>query len=336
VICGSEPITKELYATLIEQTPSTIQLINSYGLTEVSIDSALTPLNCFDVDYFPVGFPLGDQSFDIYSSNKKIMPIGTWGELGISGACVGIPSPRITDGYQKMKGDASYTYFTGDKAMIHPTLGLIIKGRIKDDFIKIHGKRIPAKEIENLLFNTTNATKIKIFEQEGSAVLIHNSTASSEQMNEIIGKKFSRYQWPDKIIFIDHWPVNKNGKIDIEQIKQGLESFKIDVEQWVPTQENGELILYEALLKTKKSFGGKEEKLSSFGWNSIDLLSFCNELSLLGYPVSIPKFIMNPTIFELISQKKQLDLTTESAPSNEELHLDDDDLDDLLNILNNE
>jgi hypothetical protein len=235
-----------------------------------------------------------------------------------------------------MKGDASYTYFTGDKAMIHPTLGLIIKGRIKDDFIKIHGKRIPAKEIENLLFNTTNATKIKIFEQEGRAVLIHNSTASSEQMNEIIGKKFSRYQWPDKIIFIDHWPVNKNGKIDIEQIKQGLESFKIDVEQWVPTQENGELILYEALLKTKKSFGGKEEKLSSFGWNSIDLLSFCNELSLLGYPVSIPKFIMNPTIFELISQKKQLDLTTESAPSNEELHLDDDDLDDLLNILNNE
>ena len=95
-------------------------------------------------------------------------------------------------------------------------------------------------------------------------------------------------------------------------------------------------MLYEALLKTKKSFGGKEEKLSSFGWNSIDLLSFCNELSLLGYPVSIPKFITNPTIFELISQKKQLELTTESAPSNEELHLDDDDLDDLLNILNNE
>ena len=336
VICGSEPITKELYATLIEQTPSTLQLINSYGLTEVSIDSALAPLNSYDGDYFPVGFPLGDQTFCIYSSTKKIMPIGTWGELGISGACVGMPSPRITDDYQKMNGGTSYTYFTGDKAMIHPTFGLIIKGRIKDDFIKIHGKRIPAKEIENLLFNTTNATKIKIFEQTGNAILIHNSTASPEQINEIIGKKFSRYQWPDKIIFIEHWPVNKNGKIDVEQIKQKLESFKIDVEQWVPTQENGELMLYEALLKTKKSFGGKEEKLSSFGWNSIDLLSFCNELSLLGYPVSIPKFITNPTIFELISQKKQLDLTTESAPSNEELHLDDDDLDDLLNILNNE
>ena len=333
LICGSEPITKDLFNVLTEQTPSSIQLINSYGLTEVSIDSALTPLNCFEENYFPVGFPLGDQTFSIYSSAKKIMPIGTWGELAISGKCVGLTA--VPNNSEKQKTLNEQTYFTGDKALIHPKRGLIVKGRINEDFIKIHGKRIPAKEIENHLFNSTNATKIKLFEYLGNAILLHNSTFSEKLISSIISEKFSRYQWPDKIICNTDWPINKNGKIDLEKIKQTIDSKLINNEKWQPTEKE-ELVIYDTLEKTKKPFGGIDEKLTAFGWNSIDLLSFCNELSLLGFPISIPKFIMNPTILELITQKQQLNLATDSVTSIHEVELNDDDLDDLLNILNNE
>ena len=329
LIIGSEPLTYQLLVLIKKISNAGLKVFNSYGLTEVSIDSALAEINTSITDYFPVGFPLGDQCFKVINDQFEIVPIGIWGELVIKGKCVG----RILGSDQKNLSNGSDSeFFTGDRAMIHPNFGLIVNGRLNNDFIKVHGKRIPTSALESFILMNTDATNCFVFEKKGLVILSHNAKTEDQVSINKLATKFQRHQIPDIILKIDDWQLNKNGKVDKEKIKDTIVLPINNGIKWRPSSEKNDVAIANIFHKIGKDWGDKEESLYFYGWNSIDLLSFCNELFVQGYSISAAVILRDPTIATILQQIKQK--TNDAKKITPSISVSGNDLDEILKILN--
>ena len=326
LICGSEAMTSSFFNAV--QKLTTTKVYNSYGLTEVSIDSALCELKKVNGQY-PVGWPIGDQSFRICDASGKLLAAGMWGELHIEGSCVGIPLV-LTERYYYREGNV-LVYKTGDRAMIHRHYGLIVSGRLTHDFIKIHGKRIPVSRIEQLVSSLGTFSHCCVIPHNGSAVLLHNLPHSKEEIQSFLLGHLTPIQLPDIIQFHEDWPLNQNGKIDRKNLETTIKLTIDSREKWEPNASEKEQRIYAILTSFEKSYGKADESLLHFGWNSIDLLSLSNELMLNGIHVPATSIIANPCINTLLAEEVN---SADVEKSDKDLNIDDIDMDDILGILN--
>lgn len=321
IICGSEPILDSFYRLTQKKEFENVAFFNSYGLTECSIDSTISKLKETNEGKFPSGFVVGDQTITIKDKFGTLKPMGVWGEIQIEGECVGI-NLESNNTFKK--------YATGDLGMITPEDGLIVGGRINNDFIKVNGRRVPAGLIESMVSKIEQVHSCLCLEVANSAVLFINGAIAEENVKQILSNTLSKYQLPDAYFFCETWPINQNGKADREQLIEWYKnSFKFRP-SWQPNGNPKQQILHESLVARNKSFGSENESLISFGWNSIELLSLANELNLKGLFVPLTSFIQNPTIaFILESIEKE---TVQESAENPEA--DDFDIDDILSVLN--
>ena len=325
LICGSEAMTHSLYSAITKLEG--IKMYNSYGLTEVSIDSALYPLLEMN-QQFPLGAPLGEQQFTVHGPNGHIVPMGIWGELHISGACVG--TPLLKSERYIAHEDGTLCYKTGDRAFIHPIHGLIISGRMQDDFIKVNGKRIPARRIEHLIASLEVLTQCCVLEMDGVSVLLHELNLSEPEIRAHLSKHIPPYQQPDLIQFNTSWPINQNGKIDKKTLSKQIPIQRESKKPWQPNATEKEQKVYRVLKSFEKTHGDSEDSLLAYGWNSIDLLSLCNELTINGIVISSQKVMAKPFIKTLLEEENSED----DRDSSHEINIDDIDMDDILGILN--
>ena len=132
-------------------------MINSYGLTETTIDSTFfegTPVNLdADRSAVPIGRPIPGTRSHILDERYEPAPIGVVGELyigGSGGARGYADDPRQTaeryvpDPYGE---PGSRLYATGDRARWQQGGVLELVGR-KDRQVKVHGFRVELAEIE--------------------------------------------------------------------------------------------------------------------------------------------------------------------------------------------
>jgi hypothetical protein len=325
LICGSEAMTHSLYSAITKLEG--IKMYNSYGLTEVSIDSALYPLLEMN-QQFPLGAPLGEQQFTVHGPNGHIVPMGIWGELHISGACVG--TPLLKSERYIAHEDGTLCYKTGDRAFIHPIHGLIISGRMQDDFIKVNGKRIPARRIEHLIASLEELTQCCVLEKDGVSVLLHELSLTEPEIKAYLSKHIPPYQQPDLIQFNTTWPINQNGKIDKKTLIKQIPIQRESRNQWQPNATEKEQKVYLVLKSFEKTYGDSEDSLLAYGWNSIDLLSLCNELTINGIIISSQKVMAKPFIKTLLEEEN----SENDRDSSHEINIDDIDMDDILGILN--
>jgi acyl-CoA synthetase (AMP-forming)/AMP-acid ligase II/aryl carrier-like protein len=321
IICGSEPILDSFYRITQKNEFNQIQFFNSYGLTECSIDSTVSKLKRTNEGKFPSGFVVGDQTITIQDNSGAVKPMGVWGEVHIEGECVGI---NVESKNRNKK------YATGDLGMISQRDGLIVGGRINNDFIKVNGRRIPAGLIESLVSQIDKVQACLCLEVSNSAVLFVTGDSNEDEIKQLLSNTLSKYQLPDIYFFSETWPINQNGKADREQLIAWYQnSFELRP-TWQQNGDSKQQILHDCLVARGKTFGSENESLISFGWNSIELLSLANELNLKGLFVPLTSFIQNPTInFILESIEGEINNSTTENPE-----ADDFDIDDILAVLN--
>lgn len=321
IICGSEPIQKGFYDLISQDKFKGINFFNSYGLTECSIDSAVSTLFSNPEGYFPSGYPIGDQKISIRNNSLEIIPMGLWGEICIEGKCLDLAF---------QKNNINGIFKTGDLGMITSD-GLIVKGRLNSDFIKINGRRIPATYIEHLVSSIESIENCLCIEVENSVVLFVFGNSEKTLIAQILSNSISRYQQPDTIYFCKKWPINQNGKVDQKKLKEFYFESRENKKSWTYDENcKEEKIIFECLTSKNKKFGDTFESLISFGWNSIELLSLANELNLKGVFVPISSFIQNPTIDFIINSKS----IKPNEISKDDPKEDNYDIDDILSILN--
>jgi len=153
LIVGSDSISVDDYRYLYEFSKKGIRLINSYGVTEATIDSSYFEGDLGNRKIVPVGRPMNNIRFYVLDYGLKPVPIGIEGDLYIGGAGVArgyLGKDDMTIARFKdviINSTKVRLYYTGDRARWLPDGNIEYLGR-QDDQVKIRGYRIELGEIE--------------------------------------------------------------------------------------------------------------------------------------------------------------------------------------------
>ncbi|MDT8912922.1 non-ribosomal peptide synthetase [Amycolatopsis sp. PS_44_ISF1] len=153
VCSAGEPLPSDLCAELLAAVPGRIEVVNTYGPTECSIDStAWTYDPGAGSEIVPIGVPLPNATAYVVDTREQLVPVGIPGELCVGG--VGLargylgrgdltaelftPNPYGTPGER--------WYRTGDVVRRRADGSLEFVGRV-DDQVKIRGVRVELDEV---------------------------------------------------------------------------------------------------------------------------------------------------------------------------------------------
>ena len=197
------------------------EFINVYGPTEITCNATYHSL-C--EDDFESGLDIIGKTFAnrcvflIDENDELIKESGQIGQICISGICVAL-------GY--LGGDNSAFcadrlgqryYKTGDLGFFDENGLLHFKGR-KDHQIKRMGHRIELSEIEKIAHNLSGVEMVcAIFENDRLSVYFSGSDKKDE-LSEFLRQNLPFYMLPNRLIYVENMPINKNGKIDRNALK---------------------------------------------------------------------------------------------------------------------
>lgn len=229
-------------------------LIDYYGPTECTVFATFQVVNRPDGKYISsIGHPIAHTQAYILDTRMVSVAGNNIGELYIGGACLAagywkneqltrerfIPSPFHPG--QKL-------YRTGDLARWLPDGSLAFLGR-SDNQVKIRGYRIELGEIEHQLLQLPfvqnaivlpreNSKQQKqlaaIIQLKQSALLVPGNNSTVQTIREHIKQQLPGYMMPAYFIFKDSFPVNINGKVNMQQLKDHLEQEKLTPEANTP------------------------------------------------------------------------------------------------------
>jgi amino acid adenylation domain-containing protein/thioester reductase-like protein len=205
------------------------RLINSYGLTEATIDSTYfesAELNLCEERPVPIGRPFANTRIHVLDRNLQPVPIGVLGELHVGGSGLARGYSKdseltakkfIPDPFSSCPGDRLFR--TGDLARYLPDGCVELLGRT-DHQVKVRGFRIDPGEIESVLCQHPGVRQ--------AAVVAHGDTPDSKRLvayltrpapepqdlRGFLREKLPEYMVPSSFVMLNALPLSPNGKVD--------------------------------------------------------------------------------------------------------------------------
>ncbi|MEO0012600.1 MAG: hypothetical protein RLZZ535_989 [Cyanobacteriota bacterium] len=221
------------------------RLINSYGVTEATIDSTYfesTALELSSEGVIPIGRPFGNTQ--VYILDKQLQPvaIGVPGELYLGGLGLSLGYLNRSDLTEEkfiihpVKPEQKL-YKTGDLARYLPDGNLEFLGRI-DNQVKVRGFRIEVGEVEAVLVSQSQVKEAVVVAREENkgnkylaAYVVTKSPINTRELKEFLKQKLPEYMVPSAFVLLEALPLTPNGKIDRRALpvpdltKDRLETF---------------------------------------------------------------------------------------------------------------
>lgn len=215
-------------ATRVMKQNKMLQLINGYGPTENTTFST-----CFrvDKDYeksIPIGVPITNSTAYVIDCFGNLQAVGFPGELFVGGAGVARGylnneflskekfTPMRSIGYERL-------YRTGDSVLLSEDGNIYYLGRT-DQQVKINGFRIELSEIQARLLEIKGVDEAYVGvdnNKQGDKFIsayITGSNVDSKAVKEQLGCFLPSYMIPDQIVVVPVFPLNANGKLDINKL----------------------------------------------------------------------------------------------------------------------
>ena len=254
LVVGSDSFYVQEYQALQQLCSAQTCLINSYGVSEATIDSTYFEMTCIDneSDYesanrlVPIGRPFANTQIYILDTALQPVPIGVTGELYLGGAGLArgyLNQPQLTQQRFIQHPMGSRLYKTGDLACYRSDGTIELLGR-SDYQVKLRGFRIELEEIEALL-RQHPAVREAIATLQGEddkrivAYIVPNvpsHTASDPEpslttsLRSFLKTKLPHYMLPGSFVLLDAMPLTPNGKID-RKVLPAPENPSRDVEE---------------------------------------------------------------------------------------------------------
>lgn len=215
------------------------RVINSYGLSEATIDSTYFEGSLDEFlpsSMVPIGRPFKNSLCYILDRSLQPIPANVVGELWIGGCGLSrgySNMPELTTERFKtlcINGESLRLYRTGDLAMWDKNGIIHLLGRA-DNQVKVRGYRIEIGEIENQLRAMNDIAdavvtlrKNSIEESELCAYFIPRieSTVDISKLKQALSKTLPSYMIPTWIQSIDAIPLSPNGKVDLKALPSPL------------------------------------------------------------------------------------------------------------------
>ncbi|RJX39161.1 amino acid adenylation domain-containing protein [Paenibacillus pinisoli] len=204
------------------------RLINSYGLTEATIDSTYFEGDAASMSpnqLIPIGRPFPNQQAYVLDADQQPVPVGVPGELYIGGRGLArgywnrpaltaerfIPHP--IPGHEGM-----LVYRTGDRAKYLPDGNIELLDRM-DNQVKLRGYRIELGEIETALIRDSSVKEcvVQVWENRMLAAWVVPETGMSintDRLRSAVKLSLPDYMVPASFVVMEELPLTANGKID--------------------------------------------------------------------------------------------------------------------------
>ncbi len=226
-----EHLTKLNYAGIV---------YNHYGPTEATIGKCIYKVDLKkSYTLVPIGKPFSNTQFYVVDYWGQLVPLGTGGELYISGEGIArgyLNRPDLTaekfventfstsdlwgDNHMPNSNATLKVYKTGDKVRWNSDGEIEYLGRI-DDQVKINGYRIELGEIENVILQNKDIKQasVRLCEDESSNKILVSYIVPEDSFNKKntitqLQKELPGYMIPGIWIELERLPLTPNGKID--------------------------------------------------------------------------------------------------------------------------
>jgi len=233
IITGGEEARRTDMKRFMEKFPA-IRLTNLYGPTEASIGCVYYNFLGSEDERVPIGKPVSNTQIIILDNQSKLVPLGSTGEICISGTCLSrgyLANEELTAGSFV---DHPYIpnakmYKTGDLGRWKTDGNIEFLGR-KDDQIKIRGHRVELSEINSVLEKLESIKEsVVVTRGTGSGVMIlaFVVTAGLTSTNKIrnhLRESLPDYMVPSHIIKVNNISTTAGGKRDKRALLQYYEN----------------------------------------------------------------------------------------------------------------
>jgi amino acid adenylation domain-containing protein len=228
-VSSGEALSGELVRRHHEVLPGALH--NTWGATEVSIDSTTHTCTAADVDTagaVSVGLPFDNNRIHVLDPLHRDVPVGVVGDLYISGiglarGYLGDPAKTATAFVPSPYVPGERVYRTGDRGYRRPDGTLMFVGRT-DHQVKIRGMRVELGEIDAVLARHTGVKEALTVVQETAsglkrlvAYVVADGTAaelSPEAVRKHVAAYLPGYMVPSFVLPLDAFPLTPNGKVD--------------------------------------------------------------------------------------------------------------------------
>ncbi|MFJ6017422.1 amino acid adenylation domain-containing protein [Streptomyces sp. NPDC092952] len=235
LVVGSDVWKVAEYRRLHELCGPGTRLINSYGVTEATIDSACFEGPLDDLEpgrMVPIGRPLSNSTLHVLDAHGEPVPPGVPGELWIGGEGVALGyagDPELTDSRfvtrtlsREPGASPVRLYRSGDAARWDADGRIHLLGRA-DDQIKLRGHRIELGEIEAHLAQRPELARAVVTvrpDARGEDVLcaycvpVEGETPDRRALRRHLADRLPGYMVPAHFVTVPRLPLTANGKVD--------------------------------------------------------------------------------------------------------------------------
>lgn len=206
-----------------------VDIVNAYGPTEASDDITHFRLGAdWHSEKIPIGYPIQNIHIYLLDEEKFPVPMGSQGEIYVSGVCVGSGYVNVNLASTDVFFDDPFRkghrmYKTGDFGCWLEDGSLLFYGR-HDEQIKLNGVRIEILEIENQISLISEIKDVAVIQDKNRLTCFYTKSTddllSSGDIKKQLQKKLPAMCVPSKFVEINSMPLNQNGKQDKKLLKQ--------------------------------------------------------------------------------------------------------------------
>ncbi len=251
LVVGSDSWYMQEYHHLRSFCGPETRLINSYGLSETTIDSsyfASTVLDlCTDV-LVPIGRPFANTEIYLLDFYLRPVPLGVPGELYVGGDGIsrgylnrfGLTAERFVPNLFSGKL-GTRLYKTGDLVRYLPDGNLEFVGRI-DHQVKIRGFRVELGEIESVLSQHPAVQETVVLAHENTpdrkqlVAYIVPGEAQTQDLRGFLRERLPDYMVPSIFVPLDALPLTPSGKVDRRALPAPDGAQPARLEEFVPPE----------------------------------------------------------------------------------------------------
>lgn len=228
LIFGVEKLYAEEFAEFVALTGPGATVLNSYGVTEATIDNTVYFGSSVDLPgnaVVPIGRPLPGTLAYVLDRHGRPCPIGVTGELYLGGDVVSRGYTGAPDLTAARFGPDPFRpggrlYRTGDLARYHPDGNIELLGRV-DHQVKVRGRRVEPGEVEAALRELPEVAQCVVVAREltpGEAQLVGYLVPAGEldvdAVRAALARRLPDYLVPAAFVVLPSLPLNANGKVD--------------------------------------------------------------------------------------------------------------------------
>ena len=307
ILVGGEAFPQHLLGRLKKATKANI--FNMYGPTETTIWSSMKNLN--STDNITIGQPVGNTTFHILDKYLRPLPIGTAGEIYISGDGLARGywnRPELTAERFLFNplSPSTRMYRTGDLGRWLVTGEIEYLGR-NDNQVKIRGFRIELNEIEQYLISHDDIDQgivTSITDKNNRPYLCAYLTGPKEidvlELRKYLSQYLPDYMLPSRFTWLSHLPLTPNGKVNRQALPEPCTLDNLPDHPYIPPRDMTEHALaqiWSEVLHVPEV--GIDDDFFVLGGDSLDILEILSTTISHNWNLTAQDFYEYPTIRQL-------------------------------------